>query len=248
MITFVTFHVDLKKGVLQKIHQRIRSVQPGSIDKLLPIMFQSAVKAHPGSRCVVLTDRLTRFRANPGFDVLRYDVDAEQPILARSEAWLRFLNEADSHVVLVDSDIVFNASVAELFDSEFEVGFTYRPADKWPINLGINFAHGGHLDQAVAFHKIWLQRFNTVYRDGAAWGGDQDAIRDLVDGADFTQTGTYLHNQGGFRILLAPCEVYNYSHPSSGTMPDFDAERKVMHFRGKRKRQMEAYWRRCQRR
>lgn len=245
MICFVTFHVDLNRGALARIHQRIRSVQPGSVDKLLPIMFQSASMFHPDCRRIVLTDRVTRFKANAGFEVLRYDVDGEFPILAKSEAWLRFLKQADAHVVFLDADIVFNAGIGALFETDFDVGFTGRPADKWPINLGINFAHGGHMDKAVAFHEIWLGKFLAVYRDAAAWGGDQDAVRDIVGEADFARPDVHVHEHDGFRIMLAPCDIYNYSHPSSGVVPDCDPARKVMHFRGKRKRQMAAYWKNC---
>ena len=71
-------------------------------------------------------------------------------------------------------------------------------------------------------------------------------MRDLVDGADFTRDDTFLYRQHDFNILMLPCAEYNFSskdeHGMSGDYP----QKKVLHFKGRRKPNMLAYWARMQ--
>jgi len=243
MITFVAFHVDLARPTLRRIRERIRSVRVLSPRRALPAVFGSAERFHPGCRKVVITDRKTRLRLPPGIEVIRMDIDPADPLYARSLGWLQLLRDSDGHHVFLDSDILLNADLAPLFEREFDVGFTYRDDETWPINIGIHFAHGERRPNAVAFHEAWLEAYGARYRT-RVWGGDQDSIRELLRGADFTRDDAFVHKANGFEVLMLPCALYNFSSRDNKRMPDHYPDRKVLHFKGRRKRDMLPYWKR----
>jgi len=244
LITFVAFHVDIRRTTMRRIRERIKSVRVTSPRRCLPAVFGSAERFHPGCGKIVLTDRSTRMRLPPGIEVRRLDLDASEPLLARNLAWTEFLADVRGHVVFLDSDILVNGDLGPVFADPFDVGLTYRNASDWPINVGINFVHGDRLDRGRAFHDAWLGRFREAYRGSGVWGGDQDAIRDFVTGADFTREDVHLHREGGWDILMLPCATYNFSSRDNKRMPDFYPDRKVLHFKGRRKRDMLPYWKR----
>jgi len=244
MINFVAFHVDLRRSTLRRIRERIRSVRVVKPHKCLPAVFDSAERFHPGCRKVVLTDRDTKLKLPDGIEIVRMDLDRAEPLLSRNRAWIGFLENRPGHTVFLDSDILLNASLAPVFEREFDVGLTYRNDPQWPINVGIQFAHGARPERVLAFHEAWLEAFVSRHRDGNVWGGDQDSIPELVGPADFTREDAFLHRHGGFDVLLLPCAQYNFSSRDNKRMPGHYPDRFVLHFKGRRKRDMLPYWKR----
>ena len=244
MLTFAAFYVEVNQQTMAGVHQHTPSVTVTDPHRFTETMFASATLFHPNCRRVILTDQRTPFPADLDCDLVRLDIDPNQPMLARSTAWVDFIQQADSHLVFLDSDMLINANLAHIFAHSFDVALTYRNERKWPINAGINFVHGDRLDRGHRFHTLWLDHFRQAHTKAAVWGGDQDAVRDLLHTADFTRTDVHPHPQHGFDILMLPCADYNFSTPNGQEMPDHYPDPKVLHFKGPRKPNMLPYWER----
>jgi len=242
MITFAAFYIELSNETMAGIHQRVASITVDDPFLYMRTMFASARWFHSDCRKVVLTDRNTDLPAALDAQVIRLDLDASQPMLARALAWRTFVQRASSHVVFLDSDILINGNLDPIFQQTFDVGLTYRLQDKWPINAGINFAHADSLPGAAGFHELWLEHFSSAYAKDGVWGGDQDALRDLVNEADFTRTDSFMHHQGGYDIMMLPCAHYNFSTEDETGMTGRYPTSSVLHFKGRRKANMRPYW------
>jgi hypothetical protein len=242
MITFVAFYIDITTETMDNIHKRTSTITVTEPHQFLQAMFASAKHFHPDCRQVILTDQATRFPDHPDTEIIRYDLDPQNPMLSRSTAWLNFLKQVDTHTIFVDSDILINASLAHLFEQEFDVALTHRNEKKWPVNAGINFVHGDHLDKACAFYEIWLEQFRKHYKHESIWGGDQDVLRDMFSEVDFSQTDSFTHTQNDITIQFIPCVTYNFSTVDQYGMTGHYPDKKVLHFKGRRKDQMMPYW------
>jgi hypothetical protein len=242
MITFAAFYVDVTAETMDNIHKRTAGITVIDPHRFTETMFASAAHFHPGCRKVLLTDAHTALPFAGDIEVIRLDLDPRQPMLARSTAWLTFLQQADAHVVFLDSDILINANLDHVFAPDFDIALTYRAQAKWPINAGINFAHGQRLERARAFHQMWLDQFQARYPHEAVWGGDQDVLEELVSTADFSRSDTFRHQQHGFELLLLPCALYNFATEDQHGMTGHYPDKKVLHFKGRRKPHMFPYW------
>ena len=193
MITFVTFYIDVTAQTMDNIHRTTSTITVTEPHKYIQTMFASARHFHPRCRQVVLSDRHTVFPPHPHTEIIRYDLDAEYPMMSRSIAWLDYIREVEGHTVFLDSDIVINGNLSQVFDKDFNVSLTYRDEDKWPINAGINFAHGQHLDGAARFYARWLERFRKHHQGSSVWGGDQDVLREMFAAVEFARGDTFRH-------------------------------------------------------
>ncbi len=245
MITFVTFYIDVSAGTMADIHRRTSTITVTEPQLYIQTMFASARHFHPDCRAVILSDKKTPFPPQPAIDLIRYELDARQPMLARSLAWLAYLRRARGHTIFLDSDILINGDLAHVFNSKFAVALTYRPADKkWPINAGINFAHGAQLPQAASFHALWLREFRARYQAQTVWGGDQDTLRELFAVVNFAREDCFSWQLGELDIRFLPCARYNFSTSYREEMNGYYPVAKALHFKGRRKPHMLPYWRR----
>ncbi|MEM7134241.1 MAG: hypothetical protein AAF702_48675 [Chloroflexota bacterium] len=244
MITFAAFYIELTQQTMAGVHQHTPTVTVTKPYWFMATMFASATFHHSNCRRVVLTDQQTLFPAALDCEPIRFDLDPSRPMLARSTAWREFIGQADSHIVFLDSDMLINASLDHLFTQSFDVALTYRDDAKWPINAGINFVHGNRLAGGRAFHTLWLDHFQQAHDQATIWGGDQDALRDLLNEADFSRHHDFIHTQHGFDILLLPCADYNFSTADQHGMTGHYPQTKVLHFKGRRKPNMIPYWER----
>ena len=131
---------------MASIHRTTSTITVTEPHQYIQTMFASARRFHPDCRAVVLSDQATRFPPRADIDIIRYELDAQQPMLARSIAWLAYLRAARGHTVFLDSDLLINGDLSHIFAVDFAAALTYRDGDsKWPINAGVNFAHGDHL-------------------------------------------------------------------------------------------------------
>ncbi len=239
-LTFAAVHVSLSPNVRAAIRERVTTMTPYDPEKFLATMFASAQRAHAGCRKVVLSDRGTSFAAAAPFEVIRCDINADEPMLSRLQAWAILCEQANGHVVLIDNDVLVARSLAHVFEERFDVGLTYR-RHEWPINTGVQFVHGRALDKGARFYRRAAEHLLQGAPDGRLWLGDRAAIRDAVHRADFTRNDTYIHRQDGFRVKLLPCERYNFS-PSLVRTADEHREAFTVHFKGPRKPLMIPYW------
>lgn len=243
-LTFVTFYMDVTDQTMASIHQTTSTITVTEPHQYIQTMFASARRFHPDCRAVVLSDRATRFPPGAEHDIIRYDLDPQQPMLSRSIAWLAYLSAARGHTVFLDSDLLINGDLSHVFAADFAVALTYRDGDsKWPINAGVNFAHGARLDKAAAFHETWLKEFRVVHGERSVWGGDQDSLRELFAAVDFAREDSFNWRLGELDIRFLPCARYNFSTARAHEMGGYYPEAKVLHFKGKRKPFMLPYWR-----
>ena len=165
-------------------------------------------------------------------------------MMSRSIAWLDYIRKVEGHTIFLDSDILINGDLSQVFDNDFAIALTYRDEDKWPINAGINFAHGQHLDSAAQFHARWLERFRKHHHGSSVWGGDQDVLREMFATVDFARGDTFCQELDGIKVLFIPCSTYNFSTSYGCEMDGHYPEKKVLHFKGRRKPHLFPYWRR----
>ncbi len=244
-ISFVTFYMELSAGIMANIHQTTSTITVTEPHRTMRTMFASARLFHPDCRLVILSDRETPFPPQPDIELIRYELDRQQPMLARSRAWLQYLRAAPGHTIFLDSDLLINGDLAHVFAEEFAVGLTYRDGDKkWPINAGINFAHGAALPAAARFHQLWLDEFRAAYSHRSVWGGDQDALRALFAAVDFARDDSFTQPLGALAIRFLPCARYNLSTANAAEMKGYYPDATVLHFKGKRKPFMFPYWQR----
>lgn len=243
MISFVTFYIDVTTRTMDNIHRTTSTITVTEPHEYIRTMFASARRFHSECRQVILSDRRTVFPLHPDTDIIRYDLDAGNPMMARSMAWLDYVKEAEGHTIFLDSDILINGDLSLVFDYDFDVALTYRDEEKWPINAGINFAHGGRIGGAARFHRRWLGRFRSQHQLSSVWGGDQDALREIFSAVDFARDDAFCHDLDGIKVLFLPCSTYNFSTSMKCEMDGHYPEKKVLHFKGRRKPHLFPYWR-----
>lgn len=255
MITFVTFHSDLSAETMERIHRHEEKTgtssftwdgadRPDAPRALLDMMFASASRTHPDCRKVLLTDERTPFTVGSDIELKRLDLGDPLPSLSRSIAWVEFLRQApqDSHVVFIDYDMLVEESLDSVFETVFDVGLTYRPHHRWPINAGIQFLHASRLQQSLKFYEKALAVFEKNYGEWVVWCGDQWAFRHLVN-ADFEQEGVFLHRENEAEILLLPCDKYNFTPAEEWNVAEESyAGKSILHFKGGAKVAMLEYW------
>jgi hypothetical protein len=121
----------------------------------------------------------------------------------------------DSPTVLLDSDTLVCASLANVFDLVFDVALTRRDKPKVPYNFGVMFS------RKRAFWSALRDRFAAMPPD-KAWMNEQIALRDEAQ-------------SGNWDVRELPCSEWNASE-------DF-GNAKVRHYKGGRKELMaEHFW------
>ena len=243
-ISFVTFYMEVTAGTMADIHRTTSTITVTEPHRYIATMFASARHFHRDCRTVILSDEATPFPPGTDSEIMRYSLDRGQPMLSRSIAWLDYLRGAEGHIIFLDSDILINGDLSHVFAEDFAIGLTYRDGDeKWPINVGINFAHGKNLGDAAYFHETWLNEFRAAHGDRSVWGGDQDTLRELFSAVDFARDDSFSWSLGRIDIRFLPCARYNFSTAYAHDVDGYYPEAKVLHFKGRRKPHMFPYWR-----
>jgi hypothetical protein len=95
---------------------------------------------------------------------------------------VRNCNDGDC-VALMDSDMLVIHDFFDVFDNDFDIGYTVRTRSKWPINGGVIFVKvndksrefmnlflsvNNRMLQDTEFHKIWQSRYAGINQ--AAFG------------------------------------------------------------------------------
>jgi hypothetical protein len=163
----------------------------------------------------------------------------------RTRAQLSFLESCDFQcpIVLIDSDIVINGPLDDLFAMDFDVGLTWRNDPEMPLNGGVLFL--GHRRPAAgrAFFRRFFEIYAERYAEHEKWYGDQLALRDCLTAPIVDLRSPRVVEEQGCRILVAPCDAYNYSPPNRAKVIARRIKgRPILHFKGARKRLMRPYW------
>ena len=97
------------------------------------------------------------------------------------------------------------------------------------------FAHGRHLDVAARFYARWLESFRKHHHGSSVWGGDQDVLREMFAAVDFARGDPFCQELDGIKVMFIPCSIYNFSTSYQCEMDGHYPEKKVLHFKGRRK-------------
>ncbi len=241
---FLTFHVTLAKDSEVHPNQTLRHKEYMS---MIDMMFASARQSEHVLRTVILTDNTTDFSLcrTPIDSVVRSDINASKLMLERTRSQLSYVESSTftAPIVILDSDILINAPLKPIFEVDFDVALTWRESKNQPINGGFLILNNLRPDVSRRFFQKFSSIYCDRYADQGAWYGDQLALRDCV-GLTLAELRTRkVVEVDGCRILLLPCDIYNFSPENKYTEINTDRpEKVVLHFKGERKRLMGPYW------
>lgn len=251
MITFSTFHVDPKKDSNAILKSNIKN--EGEYSLLIDLMFRSASLFHPNCQRVVLTDYQTDLNyLDQNIKAHRIEVDPNGvPLMySRLVAQIDYIrsNNFSSDMVFLDSDILINGNLESLFEKEFDIALTIRDLDIMPVNWGVMLVSKNGGQQVIDFFEKILTIFKEKYFSGDVFWRDQYALMDAIGRDNFFNRTSDVIYVDGVKILLIPCDTYNFSpdnHLSKSTFSSIAFELKqkqIIHFKGERKKLMYPYW------
>ena len=245
MITFVTFHADILE---EDIEANTPLDQNNFYDyqETINLMFQSVDKFHNQSKKVILTNLETNLSFLPvDIKVKRYPIDSREIMLSRLVSQLDFLRNHDfeSNVVLLDSDILINENLESLFDNEFDLALTIRDDQEMPINGGIIYISKKNPEPVINFFEKLYVLYTEKYQEKSQWWGDQYALADVIGYKENTQFESGIIEIDNIKVLLLPCEIYNFSPNYESNLDVYELkDKKILHFKGPRKQYMSVYW------
>lgn len=247
MITFTTFHIENKAGQAKAINLNLNKNLRSQYHTLIDLMFRSAKLFHPQCRRAVLSDERSEFDyLEGGIQVFRNPLEPGAPMMFnRLASQINYVKQygASTNLVTLDSDILVNGDVEDLFEEDFDIGLTYRLRDDMPINWGVMFISCRNPEKVIAFLEKILAVYRANYFTSEDFWCDQYALMDVIDRERFASRESDWLNIEGVKIKLLPCDVYNHSPENEAqefTQPLVNE--KIIHFKGNRKRFVEDYW------
>ncbi len=240
---FVAFHFEPSAAALARIPTSCRDAD---YRLLLATLFRSAWLFHPGAKAAILSDERTPLDSlSPQIDIIRGLVDPDRVLYSRRLAQIDYVlhHAGESPVVFLDADMIVNGDLKPVVAEEFDVALTYRDHRRTPINGGACFIKGG----AEGAGRRFLERVQSIYAKKFSaeqdWWGEQRALIAAVGHDRFKLRPHDVIDVDGVRILLLPCDSYNFSpenddHAISRELGD----KRILHFKGERKRLMPMYW------
>lgn len=120
--------------------------------------------------------------------------------------WLEFVeNSSDPDIILIDCDMMVLQDVSEVFEEEFDVGFTRRANHKRiPFNGGVFFVRQNQ--DSVAFFQKFKQINDKMYEDRIFHQAWRDRYAGMNQAAFGWMWENYLEK---ICLLELPCEIYN---------------------------------------
>lgn len=239
---FVTFHTWSRSP--DSAHSKANLCV--NYEQLIGLMFESTLIFHRDASLTLLTDSFSQFNKIPSnIEVLRFDIDGKEMMLERGMAQCNYvMNRLDrSPIVFLDSDILLNGSLDNIFEHDFDVALTWRRNEKMPINGGVLIINNVRPTSSKRFFNKYIETYREKYSDSASWYGDQLALMDIVDLKPNEYESNKVVDVDGCKVLLLSCEVFNYSPDNSYKEISSNLDGKViLHFKGPRKRLMLHYW------
>ncbi len=252
MITFATFYIDPSQDASEYIsHNNILLDDRNKYLHMIDMLFRSASLFHPNCKKVILTDLKTDLsQVAPDVAIYRTSINPHEVMLGRLISQIDYLRKEDScsDFLFVDSDILVNANLENIFSHDFHVGLTYRIEHEMPINGGVIFVSKRHKQQSIDFFVRVLQIYQEKYISHNIWWGDQYALIEAVGHENLTSNISRSSSLGfitinNVRIILLPCGVYNFSPENTFLSIAKELKSKeIIHFKGHRKRLIDIYW------
>lgn len=246
MINFIVFFMDLHNETKKAINIDYPTVTIDNPSLLLSLMCKSIKASNPMSKITILTDKDTVIR-KLDVELIRYELEKDKPILSRTIAWVNFLSKMnlENHfldLIFIDYDTLIQGNLNKVFDKKFDLGFTYRDNDNWPINAGVIFIQKTAIKKAEVFFTDFLKIHCMKNKNGSLWGGDQDILAKYFSSLNFKKDETFEYRMLNMNFLMLPCSKYNFSSSSGIDMISYYKDKEVLHFKGRRKKDMLKYW------
>lgn len=168
------------------------NLDSGRAEWMIHMNFESARLTHSGCRLVVLTDTnttlnvdtMTPAQRGPAVEVVRVpDLNPKEEMISRQKARIHFLeSEKGTHnLVFLDTDMLVVKSIMHVFQTQFDMGVTWRHDVKMPINGGILFVRSDKVTKALDFFRT-MYMMTTGYAKGQGssntrrWFGQSDQV------------------------------------------------------------------------
>lgn len=166
----------------------------------------------------------------PAFDVIKAELP-EKFSFAMVAGQIAALEQWDNkdHLVLADCDVVIARDLAGAFGDGFDIGLTSRIEPDSPINNGVMYVSAGAREAALKFFRAAYELCQ------GHWGGDQQAVSKAA--APVHENGDWMRQ--GARIRFLPCKRFNMTPGVNGIAGKGNPF--AVHFKGKRKHQMQAF-------
>ncbi|MEJ0013496.1 MAG: hypothetical protein WDM94_12925 [Bauldia sp.] len=206
---------------------------------LIELIYRSALEREGAAEVVVLTDETTDLGAlTSSLQIVRYDLRDIPLMLARLTAESRYVSEhpLDRPIVLADTDILINRSIASLFADDFDVAVTVRRKRTMPINSGVRLIHNRRPEVSRRFMRELAELVGGRFLHEANWWADQMALNAMVSiDARLRLPASVTHN--GFIVRALPVGEYNYSPPAHRWAMMLPYRRKaILHFKSARRK------------
>jgi hypothetical protein len=242
-MNFVTFHVDTTKH--KSTHSKVNLAQQEYV-RMIELMIRSARFFHPEASATVLTDFESDFSTlSTQHTCLRYPIQFATLMYDRTVAQSNFVQEYDfsSPAFFIDSDILVNEPLDDLFKLDFDIGLTWRKSVDMPINGGFLVINNRRPECVRRFFRIFQEIYSRDYASQAAWYGDQRALRDCVGVTYQDMQRNAVLEAHGCKIAFLSCETYNFSPENHiRSIRKRFRDKAVLHFKGERKSLMDLYW------
>ncbi len=149
------------------------------------------------------------------------------------EAVSRYPNE---HLVFLDVDMLVRKNIGFVFDGSFDIAFTHKVGEVYPLNTGAFFAVASPATEA--FFKRWYERTETIVNDPVLkrissmrehhYGGpDQMALCELIKYVTGVESYRFAINDHELRAIALPCARFN----ETNSCPLRD-ETHIIHYKG----------------
>lgn len=245
-LCFATFHANVESAESNDLPHPNTNLKNLEYIHQIEILFKSVNLFHPQSDLYVLTSPKTDLEAlEMHYERLNYEIDPKTLMLSRSLAQQNMIHRYDFSlpVVLIDSDILINGHLNTIFEQDFDVALTWRSNINMPINGGLMILNNRRPEVTRQFFDDFVALYQDKYIDGATWYGDQLALRDICAASHEEMGDRNVIEVNGCKILFLPCDQYNFS-PENYWRAVIDPITKslILHFKGNRKRLMNAYW------
>jgi hypothetical protein len=243
-LSFVTFHADLSVDGGAHPHT---DLEQSHYAEMISMLWASARRTHPGSTFTIMTTSETDLGAlGEAVSRKNFTVAAESLMQDRMACQIEFLSEAefDKPIVFLDSDVLINGPLDEVFAGDFDVGLTWRRLEEMPFNGGVLFVNNRRKGPAEAFMRSVYDLYQRRHGHRAKWFGDQTAIYEYLGVSPDEIVRCPTLEKDGCRFAFFPCETHNYS-PENGLaeiLRPLD-EKIILHFKGARKSLMGPYFR-----
>jgi hypothetical protein len=245
MIHFVTHYQQISESEKEKILEICLNFHQYRPLELLKLLFLSAKKIHPNCKMSVLTNHSTPPLELPEeVNIIRYPYDKYGNRLAEMLSIRQFLKENpnNSNLAIVDFDMLIQESLSPLFERNFDICLSKRETrniQHIPINLGFIGIKQGRASIAAKFFGAIIDQI-LPFPDLFYWGGSQLAVQKLFFHQLLKNPEIKRITYQGIQILLIS-EDYNYS-PENSIIDTFFPHKKIIHFKGPKKKWMENYW------